>query len=89
MQDLGAGEGGHRGPDLEAGLRGADRLIDLRGAGARDLGDRGLVDRREVLERGGRGDALPADPVLGRDLDALDLRVRARDRPLGSFVPER
>ena len=48
------------------------------GAAAGDLGDDLLVDRRDVVEGLRRADPLAADPVLGRDLDALDLGGSAR-----------
>jgi hypothetical protein len=44
------------------------------------LGDDLFVDRRDVVEGLGRADPLAADPVLGRDLDALDLGSLARGR---------
>jgi hypothetical protein len=55
------------------------------------LGDDLFVDRRDVVEGLGRADPLAADPVLGRDLDALDLgrpaRGRRSSRSWGRSVP--
>jgi hypothetical protein len=44
------------------------------------LGDDLFVDRRDVVEGLGRADPLAADPVPGRDLDALDLGSLARGK---------
>ncbi len=51
----------------------ATRELGLGRAAARDLGERLLVDRRAVDEPVGARDALAADEVVRRDLDACDL----------------
>jgi hypothetical protein len=81
VEDLGTLFERHRAPGLEALPGGVDGPVDLDGAATGDLGDRLLVDRRDVVEGRVRGDALPADPMLGRDLDSLDLYPAAQRRP--------
>jgi hypothetical protein len=78
VQDLRALLERYRAPGLEALLGGIDCLGRLLGATASDLRDRFSVDRRDVGERRARWDGLTADPVVGRDLDALDLNSLAR-----------
>jgi len=92
VQDLGAV--GRRGPSpgVERAPAGRYGQVDLGLPAARDLGDDLLVDRRDVLEGLRRADPLAPDPVLGRDLDALDLGGSARggSSPRGrSFGSER
>jgi hypothetical protein len=78
MEDLRAFLERHRTPGLEALLGGVDRGVRLVDAAAGNLRDRLFVDRRDVGEgRAGR-DALAADPVVGRDLNAPDLNSIAR-----------
>jgi hypothetical protein len=92
MEDLGALLRFHRAPGLEALPGGIDGGVDLVDAAARDLRDRRLVDRRDVRERVGGADPFTADPVVGRDLDALDLNRPPAQRaspPPESFVSER
>jgi hypothetical protein len=90
MEDLRAFLERHRAPDLEALLGGVDRGVRLVDAPTGDLRDGLFVDRREVGECRAGGDALAADPVVGRDLDVLDLDAPAQCRPPRySFVPER
>ncbi len=88
--DLGALLGRHRAPGLETLLGCVHRACGFVLAASSDLGDRRLVDRRDVAEgRAGR-DALTADPMVGRDLDAFDLDAPAQCRPPSdSFVSER
>ena len=90
VEDLGALLGRHRAPGLETLLGGVHRACGFVLAASSDLGDRRLVDRRDVGEgRAGR-DALAADPMVGRDLDAFDLDAPAQCRPPSdSFVSER
>jgi hypothetical protein len=92
VQDL--GPVGRRGPppgvERVPGRR--DGSVGLRRGAPGDLGDDLLVDRRDVDEGLRRADPLAADPVLGRDLDALDLggSARGRSSPRGrSFGSER
>ena len=54
VQHLGAFLRRHRAPGLARRTRGGDRSVDLVGAAPRDLGDRLLVDRRDVGERAAR-----------------------------------
>jgi hypothetical protein len=81
VEDLGALLERQRAPGLEALPGSVDGPVDLVDAAASDLGDRLLVDRRDVGERVGGADPFPADPVLGRDLDSLDLQPTAQRRP--------
>jgi hypothetical protein len=89
MEDLGALLAIRRTPGLETLRRGVDGGVDLVDAAACDAGDRLLVDRRDVGERVGGADAFTPDPVLGRDLDALDLDAPAQSVLPTSFVSER
>jgi len=92
VQDLGAVRRRGPAPGVERAPGRRYGSVGLGGAAARDLGDDLLVDRRDVLEGLRRADPLAADPVLGRDLDALDLGGSARggSSPRGrSFGSER
>jgi hypothetical protein len=90
VEDLGALLERHRAPGLEALLGGVDRGVRLVDAAAGNLRDRLFVDRRDIGEARAGGNALAADPVVGGDLDALDLDASAQCRPPRySFVPER
>jgi hypothetical protein len=55
-------------------MRGIHRMVDLGDAGARHIGDHGLVDRRNALEAVRAVHALAADPMPRIDFDAFDLR---------------
>jgi hypothetical protein len=92
VQDLCPIGRGRPPPRVERAPSRRDGSVGLRTTAARDLGDTPLVDRRDVDEGLGRADPLAADPVLGRDLDALDLGGSARggSSPRGrSFGSER
>ena len=75
----------HRTPDGEPFTGGGDGLVGFRGSPAGDLGDGHLVDRRDIDEGLGRGDARAADPVVGGDLDVLDDGVPRGDPLLASW----
>ena len=78
MQDLGALLRRRATPALEGVAGRPDRGADVFGGAAGDLRDDGFVDRRDVIEAVRRRHALPADPMIGGDLDPLDRRVLAR-----------
>jgi hypothetical protein len=54
-----------------------DRLIDLAGAGARDICDHRFIDRRNALEAVRAVHAPAADPMPRIDFDAFDCRRHA------------
>ena len=88
VQDLGpVGRGGPP-PRVERVPSRRHGPVGLGQAAPSDLGDDLLVDRRDVAEGFGRPHPLAADPVLGRDLDALDLGDPARvcSSPQGKVV---
>jgi hypothetical protein len=58
------------GPGGEGGLRGGHGCRGLQRRAAGDLTDRAAVDRRDIGERLGGGDAPAADPVPGVDGNA-------------------
>ena len=78
MEVRGAAVRAERRPARERLRRRRDGEIRLALAASRDLRDRLGVDRREVDERLGARDALAADEVVGRDLDARDLDAAHR-----------
>lgn len=71
---LGPARDPERRPARERAEGRIDGELDLAISSARDLGEHLLVDWRAVLEAGGRGDAPPADEVLGRDGNSGDQR---------------
>ena len=74
-----------RGPGGEGGGRRLDGEPDLALAAACNFGEHLLVDRRAVLEAVVARHALPADEVVGRDLDARNDRAHgANTVALGS-----
>ena len=73
MHRLGPTGRPERRPRRERSGRRGEREVGLALAPARDLGERLRVDRAQVGERRVAPDPLPADEVLGRDLDAGDL----------------
>jgi hypothetical protein len=90
MEDLGPLLRRHRAPGFEALLGGVDGFRGFLDASPGDLGDRLFIDRRDAGEGRAGWDAFTADPMVGRDLDALDLDAPAQCRPpRDSFVPER
>jgi hypothetical protein len=72
-----------RAPRLEGPPRGLDRAVDVLRRAARDPRDHRFVDRRDVVEDAAVGGCgpLPADPVLGRDLDPRHRRHPGRLQP--------
>ena len=70
VEILGPAGSAEGGPGRECSRRRGDGQIGLPLAAARDLAERLLVDRRDVGERARAGDALAADEVVRRDLDA-------------------
>ena len=76
----GATTGPERRPGREGVLRRLERQVRLARAAARDLGERLLVDRRDVQEPVGARDALAADVVIGRDRDERCYEPGARAR---------
>ena len=79
-QDVAALLDRERGPRREGCPSRGDSGVHLGRRAGVDLGERLLVDRRDVGEGGARRDPLAADPVTGVDLDALDDRVGAAHR---------
>ena len=70
VHHLGPAGRAKRGPAGERVGRRRQRELGLTLAAARDLGERRGVDRAEIGERRVAPHPLPADEVLGRDLDA-------------------
>ncbi len=72
MQHVGAFLRRHRAPGRASLARRGYGSVGLVDPAAGDVGDGLLVDRRDIGERGVRRHAVAPDPVIGRDLDALD-----------------
>ena len=81
VEVLGAAGGAEGGPGRERSRRRGDGEIGLPLPSACDLAERLLVDRRDVRERARAGDALAADEVVRRDLDAGDGDAVAHPHP--------
>ena len=77
--------GPERGPGREGVGRGGDGEVGLALTAAGDLAERLLVDRRDVGERALARDALAADEVVRRDLDAGDVHGACRSRVVTTF----
>ena len=72
----------HPRPRRERGAGCGDGRVRLGLSAARDLAEQPSVDRRDVVERLGRGDAPATDPVPGVDVDSGDAD-RAHGAPTG------
>jgi hypothetical protein len=69
-------------PAIEGVARGGDGRAGFGRSATRDARDDPFVDRGYILEPVGRRDALPTDPVIGGDRNALDGGALARGEPL-------